>query len=187
MTQPTQLSTGDPRATAERQPSLGAGPKAMSSRALSRNTVALELVDQPHPAVMVARPEEFLRAARLEGEALRRSLEDPVVRPWAPDAINAWERRVERLIERDLGQSPERGRGGPVIGSASGDGGYEPGGELWWLEFRIDRRMEELDRIMAVLGDGCAANGADPGRRMAGSPWDSSDRLVRRGDGVAGR
>jgi len=135
---------------------------------------------------MVARPEEFLRAARLEGEALRRSLEDPVVRPWAPEAINAWERRVEQLIERDVGQSPEPGRRGPIIGSASGAGGYEPGAELWWLECRIDRKIAELDRIIDMLGDGCAGNRGDPGRPTAGYRWDTSDRLVRGGDGVAG-
>lgn len=100
---------------------------------------------------VIARPsEELLRHGRHEGLALRRALEDPAIRSWAPQAVNAWESRVERLIGRDPdfsdGQSPR----GPILGSSRWGDHYEAGAQVSWLALRIDRRLADLARAIEI-------------------------------------
>jgi hypothetical protein len=108
----------------------------------------LEL-DRWVPAAGAARSKDLLRAAKLEGVALRRSLGNPVVRAWAGDAIDGWERRLERLLEREV-PAYAAARGGPIL-AAGLDGriGFGPGAETTWLESRLDRRIAQLERLIA--------------------------------------
>jgi len=108
----------------------------------------------------VASTEDLLRAAKHEGAALCCSLQNPVVRPWAREAIDAWERRVDRLIEREVPLDVAWLRGGPILrSSANGYGGYAPGAEAWWLERRIKSRTATLDLMISMLADRSAAKG----------------------------